>query len=178
MFIITLMTSVALTAIFCASSPTVMASPIATSRTTRSVGISNPCLASDSPPTERRLPSRDFFVLMTRLVLEHLALDVGAFAAHFDVHRARAPLGARQFQLGLRFAPQGNLAWSRICLHVVMTVAAPQMRQQLVLRVLADHVLCAVDLDPRLIELLQQPIDRDFQHLGELGDGNICHTCS
>jgi hypothetical protein len=59
-----------------------------------------------------------------------------------------------------------------------MPVTAPQMRQQLVLRILADHVLCAVDSDPRLIELLQQPIDGDFQDLGELRDGNICHTCS
>ena len=59
-----------------------------------------------------------------------------------------------------------------------MAVAAPQMRQQLVLRILADHVFGAVDPDPRLIELLQQPIDRNFQHLGELGYGNVCHTCS
>ena len=120
----------------------------------------------------------DLFLLMTRLVLEHLALDVGAFAAHLDVDGARAALRARELQLRLRLAPQGDLARSRIGLRVVMAVAAPQMRQQLVLRVLADHVLGAVDLDPRLIELLQQPIDRYLQHLGELSDGYICHTCS
>ena len=67
MFIMTLMTSVALTAIFCASSPTVMASPIATSRTTRAVGISNPCFASASLPIDRRRPSRDFFFLWREL---------------------------------------------------------------------------------------------------------------
>ncbi len=120
----------------------------------------------------------DLLLLMPRLVLEHFALDVGALAAHFDVDGARTPLRARQLQLRLRFAAQGDLARRRIHLRVVVTVAAPQMRQQLVLRILADHILCAVDLDPGLIELLQQPVHRDFQHLGELSDGNICHTCS
>ncbi len=67
MFIMTLMTSVALTAIFCASSPTVIASGIATSRITRAVGISKPCLVSESPPIERRRPSRDFFFLCLEL---------------------------------------------------------------------------------------------------------------
>jgi hypothetical protein len=42
MFISDLMTSVALTAIFCASSATVTVSPMPTSRTTGAVGISNP----------------------------------------------------------------------------------------------------------------------------------------
>ena len=41
MFMSTLMTSVALTAIFCASSATVTVSPMATSRLTGAVGISN-----------------------------------------------------------------------------------------------------------------------------------------
>ena len=119
-----------------------------------------------------------FLLLMTRLILEHLPFDVGALAAHFDVHGARPPLRAREFQLRLRFAPQGDLARSRVGLYVVVAVAAPQVGQQLVLRVLADHVFGAFDPDPRLIELLQQPIDRDLQHLGELGYGNVCHTCS
>ena len=59
-----------------------------------------------------------------------------------------------------------------------MAVASAQMSQQFVLRILADHVLRAIDFDPGLIELLKQPIDRDLQNLGELSDGNICHTCS
>jgi hypothetical protein len=63
-------------------------------------------------------------------------------------------------------------------LHIVVAVAAAQMRQQLVLGILADHVLSAVDFDPGLIELLQQPVDGYLQHLGELGYGYICHTCS
>jgi hypothetical protein len=57
-------------------------------------------------------------------------------------------------------------------------MAAPQMRQQLVLGVFADHIFGAVDFDARLIELLQQPIDRYLEHLSELSDGYICHTCS
>ena len=46
MFIMTLMTSLALTAIFCASSATVIVSPMATSRFMGAVGISKACLAS------------------------------------------------------------------------------------------------------------------------------------
>jgi len=58
-------------------------------------------------------------------------------------------------------------------------VTAPQVSKQLVLRVLADHVLSAFDLDPRLIELLQEPVDRHLQHFRELRDCYICHTaCS
>src|SRR6202789_1487726 len=119
-----------------------------------------------------------FLLLMARLILQHLSLDVGALAAHFDVHGPRPPLRARELQLGLRFSPPRDLARSRVGLYVVVAVAAPQVGQQLVLRVLADHVFGALDPDAGLIELLQQPIDRDLQHLGELGYGNVCHTCS
>jgi hypothetical protein len=120
----------------------------------------------------------DLFLLMTRLILEHFALHVGAFAAHLDIDRTRAPLRTGELELRLRFAPQGDLARSRIALRFIMTVAAAQMRQELVLGILADHVFRAVDFDAGLIELLQQPIDRYLQHLSELSDGYICHTCS
>ena len=119
-----------------------------------------------------------FLLLMARLILEHLALDVGALAAHLDIHGARAALRARELQLRLRFAAQGDLARRGIDVPVIAAVAAPQMGEQLMLRILADHVLRAVDLDPRLIELLQQPIDRYFQDLGELRDRYICHTAA
>ena len=118
----------------------------------------------------------DLFLLVPRLILEHLALDVGALAAHLDVDRAGAALRARELQLRLRLAPQGDLAGRGIGLRVVAAVAAAQMREQLVLRILADHVLGAVDLDPGLIELLQQPVDRHLQNLGELRDRYICHA--
>ena len=120
----------------------------------------------------------DFFLLVPRLVLEHLALDVGALAAHLDIDRACAALGARELQLRLRLAPQRDFARRRIGLRIITAMAAAQMRQQLVLRVLADHVLGTVDFDPGLVELLQQPIDRYFQHLGELRDGYICHSAA
>jgi hypothetical protein len=57
-------------------------------------------------------------------------------------------------------------------------MAAAQMRQQLMLGILADHVLGTLDFDAGLIELLQQPIDRNLQNFRELSDGYICHTCS
>ena len=53
MFMSTLMTSFALTAIFCASSATVMVSPMPTSRSTGAVGISKPC----RPSARRRAPA-------------------------------------------------------------------------------------------------------------------------
>src|SRR5487761_2199579 len=50
----------------------------------------------------------DFFLLMSGLILEDLALHVGALAAHFDVDRTSTPLRARELQFRLRFAPQGD----------------------------------------------------------------------
>ena len=120
----------------------------------------------------------DLLLLVARLVLEHFALHIGALAAHLDVDRAGAPLGARQLQLRLGFAPQRDLAGRGIGLDVGAAMTAAQMRQQFMLRLLADHVLRAVDLDPGLIELLEQPVDRYLQHLGELCDGDICHIAA
>ena len=61
MFIRTLMTSVALTAIFCASSATLTVSPMPTSRTTGAVGISNPWRPS-LPLGRARDLTRRFFL--------------------------------------------------------------------------------------------------------------------
>ena len=63
MFIMALMTSVALTAIFCASSCGVMVSPMATSRRTGAVGSSKPWRIS--MPTGA-LRSRTFFFFLRR----------------------------------------------------------------------------------------------------------------
>ena len=120
----------------------------------------------------------DFLLLQTRLILENLALDIGALAAHLDIHGPCAALGTCQLEFGLGLASQRDLARRGVGLHVIAPVAAAQMRQQLMLGVLADHVFRTVHPDAGLIELLQQPIDRNFQHLGELRDGYICHTCS
>ncbi len=60
----------------------------------------------------------DLFLLVARLILEHLALDVGALAAHFDIHGARAALGARELQLRLRLAAQRDFARRGIGLRI------------------------------------------------------------
>ena len=56
----------------------------------------------------------DLFLLVAGLVLEDLALDVGALAANLDVDGARASLRARELQFRLRFAPQRDLPRGRI----------------------------------------------------------------
>ena len=118
------------------------------------------------------------FLLQARLILEDLALDVGALAAHLDIHRSGAALRARELEFGLRLAAQRDLARRRVGLGVVAPVAAAQVREQLVLGILADHVIRAADPDPGLIELLKKPVDRHLQHLGELRDGYICHAAA
>jgi hypothetical protein len=78
----------------------------------------------------------------------------------------------------LRLAPQRYLSRRRIGLHVIAAVTTAQMREQLVLRILADHVFRAIDPNAGLIELLKQPIHRHLEYLGELRDGYICHTAA
>ena len=41
----------------------------------------------------------ELFLLLARLLFEHVALDVGALLAHLDVDRARAALAARELEL-------------------------------------------------------------------------------
>ena len=120
----------------------------------------------------------DFFLLMAGLMFQYFPLDVGALAANFDVYGSTPALGTRELEFGLRLALQGDFARSGIALRFIVSMAAPQVGQQLVLGILADHVLGAVDFDARLIELLQQPIDRNLQNLRELSDRYVCHTCS
>ena len=52
----------------------------------------------------------ELFLLLARLLLEHVALDVGALLAHLDVDRAGAALAARELELALRFAVQRDAA--------------------------------------------------------------------
>src|SRR5690606_20396905 len=61
-------------------------------------------------------------LLFLRLLLEHVALDVGALAAHFHVDGARAPLCAGQPELRLRLAFQRDAARRP---KRVLAVAAP-----------------------------------------------------
>jgi hypothetical protein len=55
-------------------------------------------------------------------------------------------------------------------------VSAPQVREQLHLRVVADAIVGALDLDAGLIELHEQPVDRYLQYFGKLGDSYFSHT--
>ena len=118
----------------------------------------------------------ELLLLCARLLLEHVALDVGALAAHLDVDGARAALVAGELQLALRLALERDLARRAHRRRVVAAVAAAQVRQQLELRFLADHVLGLDDLDAGLIELREQPVDRHLQHLGKLGNRYFSHT--
>src|SRR6185437_4113197 len=118
----------------------------------------------------------DLVLLLARLLLEHVAFDVGALLADLDADRARASLGARQLQLALRLALQRDAPWRGIPLALRAAVAATQMGQQLELRIVADAVIGPIDLDPGLIELHEQPIHRYLQDLGKLGNGHFRHT--
>src|SRR5690606_16355401 len=53
-----------------------------------------------------------------------------------------------------------------------------QMRQQLELRILADRVVGALDLDTRLVELHEQPLDRHLEDFGKFRDGDFRHYFS
>src|SRR5688572_30298783 len=109
-----------------------------------------------------------------RLLLEHVALDVGALPPHFDAHGARLAKRRRDLDLALRLAAQRDLA--RRAAILGLAVRLTQVRQQLVLGVLADAVLRAERGNAGLLELREQLVDRDLQDLGELLDGDVGHV--
>src|SRR5580658_5949916 len=96
----------------------------------------------------------ELLLLGARLTFEHIALDVGALAPHFDVDGAGASLIAGQLQLALGLALESDAARGRALTTV--SVAAAQMRQQLELGLFADHVLGARYADASLVELCDQ----------------------
>src|SRR5256885_5637986 len=116
----------------------------------------------------------DLVLLGARLLLEHVALDVGAFAAHLDIDGARAPLRAGELQLALGLAPQGDLARRAVAIGVA-PVAAAQVREQLEFGVVADARVRTRHLDARLVELRQQPVHRHLENLGKLGNAHFGH---
>ena len=117
----------------------------------------------------------DLLLLQAHLVLEGLALDVGALGAHLDVDRAGPALGAGELQLGLRLALQRDLVEAGVEALLVIRMTAAQVGQQLMLRLLADHVLGTFNADSRLVQLQKEPVDRHLQHFRELRNRNICH---
>ena len=52
-----------------------------------------------------------------------------------------------------------------------------QVREQLELGILADDIGGTADLDAGLVELLDEPIDRDLQYFREIRDRNFRHSC-
>src|SRR6185312_14839102 len=118
----------------------------------------------------------ELILLLARLLLEHVALDVGALLADLHTDGTRAALDARELQLALRLAPQRDAAGCRIAL-ALGPVAAAQMSQQLELRIVADVIIGAFDLDAGLVELHEQPIHRHLQDLCKLGNRHFRHTC-
>src|SRR6185437_12741313 len=116
----------------------------------------------------------DLVLLLARLFLEDIPLDIGTLTAHLDVDGACTSLCAGQLELALRLAAQCDLARRGIT-AVTASVAAPQVREQLQLGIVADARIRPVDLDSGLIELHQQPIHGDLQHLSKLGNRYFCH---
>ena len=116
----------------------------------------------------------DLVLLLTSLLFEHIALDVGLLLANFDVHRTSTTLRAGQLELALRLALERDLAGRSIAV-VATAVAATQMSQQFELRIIADAIVGSVHFDACLIELHEQPIDRHLQDFGKLGNCYFCH---
>src|SRR5690606_21027609 len=117
------------------------------------------------------------FLLLARLLLEHIALHIGALTTHLHADRARASLAAGKLQLTLRLALQGDARRGRRR-RVLAPMRSAQVRQQLELRILADLVLGALDLDSRLVELHEQPLDRHFEDFGKFCDRYFRHYLS
>jgi hypothetical protein len=110
----------------------------------------------------------DLILRNARLFLQHVALDVRLLLTHFDVDRARTTLRARELQLRLRLALQSDLARCSCLIASLGTVRATQMREELQFRIVSDAIVGPFHLDPRLIELDQQPVDRHLQDFGKL----------
>src|SRR5690606_8087221 len=62
--------------------------------------------------------------------------------------------------------------------RVLAPMRPAQMRQQLELRILADLVLGALDLDPCLVELDEQPLDGNLQNFCKFRDRYFRHYLS
>ncbi len=118
------------------------------------------------------------------------ALDVGALAAHLDADRLRRRAGARGRagarsglrrsdrlrQLCHRLALERDLARLGGFLRRDLAVAAPQVAKQFHLFVLGNDVAAVGLLDARLVELLEQPVDRDADAGRQLINRYLAHA--
>jgi len=105
-----------------------------------------------------------------------LALDVGVLAAHFHVDRARTSLGARELQFALRLALERDACRCRTAALGSAAVAATQVREQLELGFLADHILGTGHRNARLVELRNQFVDRYLQYRRKLRNCHLTHA--
>jgi hypothetical protein len=116
----------------------------------------------------------DFVLLLTSLLFENVALDVRPLPAHFDIHGASTTLRACQLEFALRLALERYLARRRISV-VSAPVAAPQVRKQFELRIIADAVVGSFHFDTRLVELHEQPVNRHLEDFCKLRNCYFCH---
>jgi hypothetical protein len=119
----------------------------------------------------------ELFLLFLCLLLEHIALDVRTLAPHLDIHRTRAALRTGQPQFRLRLALERNATRRTGCSGAfLLAMTAAEVRQKLELRILANRVIRSADLDPGLVELRQQSLNRYLQYVCELFDGDVSHS--
>jgi hypothetical protein len=117
----------------------------------------------------------DLVLMLASSLFQYIALDVGGLTPHLNVDGTGTTLRAGELQLALRFSPERDLARRRITAVVTAPVSPPKVREQLELRIIADAIVWAGDLDACLIQLHEQPIDGHLQDLGELCNCNFCH---
>ncbi len=117
----------------------------------------------------------DLLLRGARLLLEHVALDVGPLGPHLDLHGTRLAHRGGDLDLRLGAPLERDAPRCRGTFFLAMRLA--QVRQQLELGVLADDVVGAADLDAGFVELREQLVDRHLKDLGELRYGDFCHSC-
>ena len=114
------------------------------------------------------------------LVLDHAALHIGAFLAHFDVDclGRRAALPRIDGQLADGATLQGDLLGRAVIARgFALAMVAAQEAEQLYLFLAADRLLRVGELHPGFLELREQLVDRSGQHRGQLLDCYVRHTC-
>ena len=100
------------------------------------------------------------------------ALHVGAFLAHFHVHRFRLTRGTGGLDGAGGAALQGNL----LGLRVLGTMGLAQVREQLLLLFVRDAFTGVRVWQSGFLHLREQCIHRDANHVGQFLYGRFCHV--
>ena len=115
-------------------------------------------------------------LLILRLLLENIALDVGALLANLNADRSGSSLGTGQAKLGRRFSLKRNSPWRRRSGgRIVLAVTATQVSQQFQFRIFTDFVIRSLDLNASLVKLRKQLVDRNLQYFSKLCNCHISH---